>query len=186
MDARGFFSKITAAAKGLAARLRRRQPGMIGTPPSARQVPADPAMHALDFSERYAEPLDYDVSQRMLDLGIDPAQIGMPDYAHNIRHAAFHPHGRQGGSISPDGRITVDSGILNPDLLKKDYGRKAGKLFERARLRDRLDSILAHEYEEHRTGSHAGALKAAPKTDLPISDRAREIAGAMEKGWSRR
>ncbi|MGA2706505.1 MAG: hypothetical protein ABSH35_36280 [Isosphaeraceae bacterium] len=57
------------AAKGLAAKLRRRQPAMTGLPPSARRVPADPAMHALDFSERYAEPLDYLVSQRMLDLG---------------------------------------------------------------------------------------------------------------------
>ena len=31
--------------------------------------------------------------------------------------------------------------------------------------------------------SHEAALKAAPKTDLPISDRAREICRAMERGW---
>jgi hypothetical protein len=30
---------------------------------------------------------------------------------------------------------------------------------------------------------HIEALKATPKTDLPVSDRAREIASAMEKGW---
>ena len=34
--------------------------------------------------------------------------------------------------------------------------------------------------------SHEKALKAAPKTQLPISDRAREIAKAMEKGWRAR
>jgi hypothetical protein len=55
------------------------------------------------------------------------------------------------------------------------------------RLRDRLDAIIAHEHEEHRHGmSHEKALKAAPKTQLPISDRAREIAKAMEKGWRAR
>jgi hypothetical protein len=57
-------------------------------------------------------------------------------------------------------------------------------LFERSRLRDRLDSIIAHEFEEHRNGmSHVAALKAAPETDLRISERAREICRAMEKGW---
>ena len=30
---------------------------------------------------------------------------------------------------------------------------------------------------------HEAALKAAPKTDLPISDRAREICRAMDRGW---
>jgi hypothetical protein len=60
------------------------------------------------------------------------------------------------------------------------------RLFEGSRLRDRLDSILAHEFEEHRHGMcHEAALKAAPKTELPISDRAREIAEAMDRAWKR-
>ena len=83
--------------------------------------------------------------------------------------------------------MIIDSGLLNDDLLKKDYGTKAARLFERARLRDRLDVIIAHEYEEHRHGmSHEAALKAAPKTELPISDRARELAKAMSRGWRQR
>jgi len=74
--------------------------------------------------------------------------------------------------------------VFNLDLLNKDYDEKAAMLFERSRLRDQLDSIIAHEYEEHRNGmSHAAALKAAPKTDLPISERAREICRTMEKEW---
>jgi hypothetical protein len=185
MDARGFFSKIRAAAKGLAAKLHRRQPAMIELPPSARQVPADPAMHALDFSERYAEPLDYLVSQRMLDLGIPTEKIGASDREHGIVHAAFHWFDKNGGNVTPDGRITADSGLFNLDLLKKEYGKKAGKLFEKSRLRDRLDAILAHEDAEHRTGSHVAALKVAPDTELPISHRARELLRAMEKGWRR-
>jgi len=80
----------------------------------------------------------------------------------------------------------ADSGILKTDLLKADYGKKAPTLFGRSRPHDRLDAIIAHEYEKQRTGSHASALNAAPKTDLPIGERAREIAIAMEKGWSTR
>jgi|SRR5271157_6345529 len=177
------MGQVKAAAGALRRKLR---PAVIGAPPSARPMWHDPAMHAKDFAERYAEPLDYAASQGMMELGIDPNRIGMPDNARGARHSAFHPEGTDGGSIMPDGRMIVDSGALNDDLLKKDYGRKAGKLFENSRLRDRLDSILAHEYEEHRNGmSHGAALKAAPKTELPISERAREICRAMEKGWRR-
>jgi hypothetical protein len=164
--------------------LFRRKPGMIGTPPSARQVPADPGLHAIDFSHRYAEPMDYLVSQRMDELGIHHEQIGMPADFHGIRHAAFHPHGTQGGNVSPDGRIVIDSGLFNTDYLKADYGEAAAKLYEQSRLRHRLDSIIAHEYEEHRHGmSHVEALRHAATTELPISDGGREIARAMKKGW---
>jgi hypothetical protein len=34
---------------------RFRPPAMVGTPPSARQIPAHPELHALDFAQRYAE-----------------------------------------------------------------------------------------------------------------------------------
>jgi hypothetical protein len=44
------------------------------------------------------------------------------------------------------------------------------------RLKDGIDAIIAHEYEELRAGGkHADALKAAAKTDLPISDGARQL-----------
>jgi hypothetical protein len=44
------------------------------------------------------------------------------------------------------------------------------------RLKDRIDAIIAHEYEELRTGgNHARALKAAANTALPISDEARRL-----------
>ena len=140
--------------------------------------------HARDFAERYAEPMNYHVENRMMELGIQ--EIGMPDANHGIRWAAFHPHGTIGGSYSPDGRLIADSGVLNTDLLKAGYDEKAAGLFERSRLRDRLDAIIAHEYEEHRHGmSHTEALKAAPKTELPISQEAREICREMEWGWKR-
>src|SRR5690348_16327325 len=161
--------------------LFRRKPGMIGTPPSARQIPADPGLHAVDFSRRYAEPINYHVESRMMELGIDPQRIGMPDVVNGNQHAAFHPAGRDGGNVSPDGRMTVDSGLFNTEYLKSDYGEEAATLYAKSRLRDRLDAIIAHEYEEHRHGmSHVEALKHAPKTALPIGDRAREIAKAID------
>jgi hypothetical protein len=157
---------------------------MIGTLPSARPIWHDPAAHAKNFAERYAQDLDLAVAQRMRDLGIGDSQIGMPDDDRAIQWAAFHPRGTQGGNNSPDGRLIVDSGVLNLDLLRKHYGSKAAGLFEQSRLRDRLDAIITHEYEEHRHGmDHEAALKHAPKTVLPISDRAREICAAMERGW---
>jgi len=159
-----------------------RKPGMIGTPPSRRPMWHDPAAHARDFAERYAEPMDYHVAQRMAELGI--IEIGMPDRDAGIQWAAFHPHGRAGGGYAPDGRLIVDSGVFNLDLLGTHYGETASRLFGQSRLRDRLDSIIAHEFEEHRNGmDHEAALKAAPTTDLPISDRAREICRAMVRGW---
>jgi hypothetical protein len=80
--------------------------------------------------------------------------------------------------------IGIDSGVLNPNLLKAEYTPKPARLFERARLRDRLDAIIAHEYEEHRNEfDHRRALEAAPRTDLAITELAREILRAMEKGW---
>jgi hypothetical protein len=43
------------------------------------------------------------------------------------------------------------NGLLD-DLLKKHYGRKTEFLFVRAKLCEPLDSILADEIEEHRSG----------------------------------
>jgi hypothetical protein len=183
-----FLTRLSDAAKGSfrrAKRLSEPLPAMIGLPPSQRPMWHDPAAHARDFAERYAEPMDYHVARRMTELRIQA--IGMPDREAGVEWAAFHPHGTFGGSYAPDGRLIADSGVFNLDLLKKDYDNEASGIFERSRLRDRLDSIIAHEFEEHRNGmSHTEALKHAPKTELPISDRAREICRAMEKGWRRK
>jgi hypothetical protein len=111
-------------------------------------------------------------------------QIGMPDDDRGMPWAAFHPLGTQGGYNAPDGRIVVESGLFNFDLLRKDYGEKAAKLYADSDVISRLDAIVAHEYEEHRHGgSHVEALKYAPSTELPITDRAREIVRAMQTGW---
>ena len=74
--------------------------------------------------------------------------------------------------------VIVNSGVLNPDLLK---GKKGSRIWPKARVRDRIDAIIAHECEELRHGSHADALKAAPTTRLPISDEARRLCRATAR-----
>jgi hypothetical protein len=156
---------------------RRKPPGMIGTPPSARQVPADPGLHAVDFSRRYFEPMDYHAGNRMTELGIAIDQIGSRDAARGIPHASFHPLERDGGGNTLGMRLNVDSGVFNPDLIKGEPGEEE---WAKARLRDRLDAIIAHEYEEARRGrSHVEALRHAPDTLLPIREDARMLLQAM-------
>jgi len=61
-------------------------------------------------------------------------------------------------------------------------GKKGGRIWPKMRLKDRIDAIIAHEYEELRAGGkHAGALEAAAKTNLPISDEARRLNRARAR-----
>jgi len=74
--------------------------------------------------------------------------------------------------------VSPELGCLNPDLLK---GKKGGRIWPKARLRDRIDSIIAHEWAEDQTLDHDEALKAAAKTELPVSDGAKRILRAMAR-----
>ena len=58
-------------------------------------------------------------------------------------------------------------------------GRKAGRLWPKARLRDRIDAIIAHEWAEAQHLDHQVALKAAARTELPVSEGARRILRAI-------
>jgi hypothetical protein len=164
--------------------LFRRKPGMIGTPPSARQVSADPGLHAADFSHRYAELMDYHAARRMTELGIPSDQIGRPDPDHGGRWCAFFPHQGNGGGVVGC-KINADAGLFDNDLMTREYGPVIGKCWERDRLRDRLDQIIAHEYAEASGISHDEAVQRAAETALPISEmarrRLREIAEAEKR-----
>ena len=135
--------------------------------------PTDPADHAEDFAHRWADRLNEYCAIRIKELGIPKRLLGAPDYAGDWRWKTFIAHERDGGSITTG--IAVNSGVFNPGLLTG----KGSRIWPKARLRDRIDAVIAHEYEEDRTGSHVGALKAAAKTQLPISDGARRILKAM-------
>ena len=146
--------------------------------------PADPADHAEDFSRRYAEDLDIVAGQAMMDLGIPDDQMGARDPDRNRELHSFFPSERTGGGVSPAGQITLDSGLMNPDLLAAGYDEATQETWRRTRLGDRAQAIIAHELAEHEyDGDHELALIAGPETDLPISHAAREWLSRMEKGW---
>jgi hypothetical protein len=154
-------------------------PGMIGTPPSARglpAIPADPAEHAVRVAREWQDVAETYAQRRMRELGIPEDKIGASSREHGIVRAAFNPHDRDGGGITSG--VTVNSGVLNPDLLK---GGKGGRIWPKARLRDRIDAIIAHEWAEGRHGTHEAALKTAAKTELPVSKGAKRILKAMER-----
>jgi hypothetical protein len=149
--------------------------GMIGPPPSARGGrPADPGLHASQIAQEWADVAEGWVRRRMRELDIPEHEIGEVQLGGGRR--AFDPHGRQGGANITG--VVVDSGVLNPELLK---GKKGGRIYRKLPARDRADAIIAHEYEELHHGSHAEALEAAARTELPISDEARRLCRAMAR-----
>lgn len=153
----------------------------------SEKPPTDPADHAEDFSHRYAEDLDIVAGQAMMDLGIPDDQMGARDPDRNREPHSFFPSERTGGSVSPAGQITLDSGLMNPDLLAVGYDEETHKKWQRTRIGDRAQAIIAHELAEHEYGGdHELALIAGPETRLPISRAAKELLGQMEKGWKGR
>jgi len=179
------IGRIAAAAKGLAVKLRSGRarepmPAMIGIPPSARYpaIPADPAEHAVRSGHEWADVAETYIQKRMRQLAIPERQIGVRRRELNYRRAAFVPGERDGGGITPDG-INVDSGILNPALNAEEIGPHAAAIWAKGRLQDRIDAVIAHEYEESIAGTHEGAELRAADTALPISDQARLILRAI-------
>lgn len=138
--------------------------------------PPDPADHAVQFAHDWADRLDEYCALRMEELGIPSDLTGSEDPYTGRPWRAFVAHERTGGYFG--GGITVNSGVINPELLK---GRKGGRLWPKARLRDRIDAVIAHELAEHEHGDHDAALKAAAKTELRVTDGARRILRAMAR-----
>jgi hypothetical protein len=139
-------------------------------------VPEDPADHAAQFAADWADRLDEYCALRMEELGIPGHLQGADDLRPNMKWCAFDPVDRDGGGITSG--ITVNSGVLNPDLMK---GKKGGRIWPGLPLRDRIDAIISHEYEESRHGSHEAAIRAAPRTKLPITDGARQLNRALAR-----
>ena len=145
--------------------------------------PANPADHAGDFAHRYEQEPDYLTGDRMAELGIPTDRIGARVPGRG--HATFIPWERTGGGNERAGGLSLDSGVLNPELLGP---LPRSREWAGGRLRDRMDAAIAHEHEEaRRGGSHVEAVKHAPDTELPIGEGGRHILRAMrsEAGRSR-
>jgi hypothetical protein len=157
-------------------------PGMTGTPPSLRR-PVDPARHALKSAREWEDVCEAYVQRRMRALGIPEERVGAIEHAEGGVRRAFDPDGRTGGTCDNFGRLYVDSGFLNPELLAH-LGGEAAENWRRMSGRDRIDAIIPHEDEETR-GDHETAIERAAATALPISDKARHqlrlIAEAEKK-----
>ena len=139
--------------------------------------PIDPADHARQFAQTWADKLEEHCTIRMQELGIPDNMNGQPDYGRDGEWRAFDWRDGEGGRNTTG--VVVDSGVLNPELLK---GKKGGRIWPSMRLRERIDAIIAHEYEELRAGgNHAQAVKKAAKTELPISDEARRLNKARAR-----
>jgi len=72
---------------------------------------------------------------------------------------------------------------MNPELLTANYDEETRRLWNRTRIGDRAQAVIAHELAEHEHGDHELALIAGPETNLAISHAARELVRQMEKGW---
>ena len=64
----------------------------------------------------------------MKELGIPKDKLGADDPRAGKPWCVFDPDEMTGGSVSTG--IVIDSGVLNPDLLK---GKKAGRIWPKAR-----------------------------------------------------
>jgi hypothetical protein len=146
--------------------------------------PLDPTEHAEDFSRRYADDLEIVAGQAMIDLGIPDDQMGARDHTRGSQMHSFFPGDREGGTVSHAGQITLDSGIMNPDLLTAGYREEAHRAWQRTRISDRAQAIIAHELAEHEQGGdHELGLIAGAEAKLPISHASRELLKSMEKNW---
>ncbi len=144
-------------------------------------MPADPAAHAADFAARNADAFERIVQQRMRDVGVPEHLIGDIPFGGGGRRA-FIPQDGTGGGVTVGRGINVDSGVLNPNLLGDPAAGGAARTWSRAKLRDRIDAVIAHEYEECVRGTDQAARQHAPTTGLRISDQARAILRQMTGG----
>lgn len=117
----------------------------------------------------------------MKELGIPEARIGSTDHRHGLGVSAFNPYERDAGGVAPDGRLNVDSGVLNPEQMAH-LASLAPKAWREATLRTRIDAAIAHEDMEWRAGTHRAAVERAPETDLPVGERARRLLRAIRLG----
>ncbi len=123
----------------------------------------------------------------MLDLGLSNHEMGSRDPSRGLEHHTFYPQDGECGSVNRLGQINIDSGVMNPAAMDAPYGEACGQIWRKTRLKDRMQAIIAHEKAEHEyDDDHELALIAAPETKLPISNPARELLRAQERGWKSR
>ncbi len=82
-----------------------------------------------------------------------------------------------------------NSKIENPKSWKLNaevIGSEASKVWAKARLRDRIEAVIVHEYLEAQGIAHDEVVERAAETDLPIGENARRILRRIAEGVRRR
>ncbi len=116
------FGRLKKAIRELAKKMRRDEPlGMIGEPPSARRISADPRAHARQFAHDFADFLERCVEGRMHALGVAEKHIGLADPSRALPGAVFHPKGETGGAVIGE-RFAIDTGVFNPERYSPMVG----------------------------------------------------------------
>jgi hypothetical protein len=99
--------------------------------------PSDPADQAEEFRRRDADDVQIMVGRAIMSLLIP----GEPRV--RARNSVFLGD-REGGAASHAGQITLDSGLINPELHANYYEADC-EMKRRSRIADRARVIVAHE-----------------------------------------
>jgi hypothetical protein len=148
--------------------------------------PYSPPPEVVAYAKEWERQLDQVIALRMRTVGVPEAMIGIKGMPYEDPGAFVCTHAIGGSNNNIPGRGIVGSGPgINVDLAVLDARctyMRAVKSWESAGLKDRVDAVIAHEYTEVLSGGlapgltpHLHAIKAAPETELMISERAREI-----------
>jgi hypothetical protein len=139
------------------------------------QLPAEIA----DFANRYQDSLSRAISNRMRQVGVPDEMIGVEWWGIEQGPFVRYQPPQLGGNI----RVGLNGkpGINVDPAVFDENAPKMGDLssWKSARLRDRIDAVIAHEFTEALAPQgldfHIHALQNAETTPLRISDRARQI-----------
>jgi hypothetical protein len=139
------------------------------------ELPPDVA----DFADRYQGPLSRAIGNRMRHVGVPDDMIGVAWWGVDPGPFVRYDPPQLGGNIrvGTNGRpgINVDPAVFDANAPR------VGNLpsWKSARLQDRIDAVIAHEYTEALAPSgvdfHLHAVLNAENTPLKISDWARQI-----------
>ncbi len=121
--------------------------------------------HLRSFAMEWADLVERHVRKRMKQLGVPVELVGVPDSVG--QRSTFNPNEFQGGGVNSLG-IEVDAGIFNDGLLWDQRAGKPLRSWRMARLRHRIDAVIADEWTEYRLMSlqhaHDLAVELAPQT----------------------
>jgi hypothetical protein len=145
-----------------------------------------PPPEVIAFATEWEPFLNRAVANRMSAVGVPEELVGIRGMPFEDPGAFVRTHATGGANNNIPGRGIVGTGPgINVDLAVLDAlftPMSKVQSWGSARLKDRIDAVIAHEYTEvlatnpaYGLTPHHYAIKYAPETRLKISDRALAI-----------